>query len=98
MDMNDDETIDSEACAALLHCDAKTVEEMARQGLLPGAKFGKSWMFFRDQIIEAAKTIALDETAQRRKGQATQAPTGYYVGLPPRKRRSPPKLPPLPSE
>lgn len=94
MDANSDDTLDSEACAFLLHCEAKTVEEMARQGLIPGVKFGKSWVFFRDQLIDAAKAIALEEAEKRRAAPQPQA-TAVYVGLPTRKRRPPPVLPPL---
>lgn len=95
MDWNSDETIDSEACAALLHCAAKTVEELARQGKLPGMKFGNSWMFFRDQVISEAKKMAIEEAAQRRTQLTSVPPVAVHLGFPTKKRRSPPKLPPL---
>lgn len=95
MDWNSDETIDSEACADLLHCAAKTVEELARQGKLPGMKFGNSWMFFRDQVISEAKKMALEEAAQRRTQSTSVSPVAVHLDFPIKKRRSPPKLPPL---
>lgn len=98
MDINEDETIDSEVCGFLLHCEAKTIEELARQGVLPGFKLGKSWTFFRDQVIAAARELA-EETAKKRRGESSRLrPSGYVVAPPKSKRKSPPVLPSLPGD
>lgn len=88
MDANDDETIDSDTCGFLLHCESKSVEELARRGVIPGLKFGKSWMFLRSQVLEVARAIAAREAEER------VAPVVYRPRRP--KNRQPPVLPNLP--
>jgi hypothetical protein len=43
--------MDAAECAALLHCTKEQVENLASDGLLPGAKFGRGWVFVRSQIL-----------------------------------------------
>lgn len=46
-DWNNDETIDSLACAHLLHCDTvERVHGLAKSGWLPGLKLGSHGCFF----------------------------------------------------
>lgn len=98
MDINDDETIDSEVCGFLLHCEAKTIEELARQGVLPGFKLGKSWTFFRDQVIAAARELAEENARKRRSASQNLSPSGYIVQSPKSKREGPPVLPTIPGD
>ncbi len=51
--------------ADLLCCSVKTVENHARAGSIPGAKFGEGWVFSAELVIEAVKTISLKEAAER---------------------------------
>ncbi len=51
--------------AELLCCSVKTVENHARAGTIPGAKFGDGWVFSSDLVIEAVKTISQQEAAER---------------------------------
>lgn len=68
IDLNDDETIDSETAAVLLHCDSQTVESLARRGIIPGTKFGKSWVFLRSQLCDCIRDKAHEEAELRRGG------------------------------
>ncbi|MBK6471318.1 MAG: helix-turn-helix domain-containing protein [Betaproteobacteria bacterium] len=92
MDANDDETIDSDTCSFLLHCEYKTVEDLARRGIIPGLKLGKSWMFLRSQVLEAARALAATEAKER---VAPAQPADAH--RPKRQmKRPPPVLPDLP--
>ena len=66
------ETIDSTACAALLHCTPEQVEELARAGEIPGLKFGRSWLFVRADLLaylaEKARLEAQERRAKRQPG------------------------------
>jgi hypothetical protein len=69
IDRNADETIDSETAAVLLHCDdSQTVESLARKGIIPGTKFGKSWIFLRSQLVDCIRDKASAEAEVRRGG------------------------------
>jgi excisionase family DNA binding protein len=55
--------------AQLLCCSVKTVENHARAGSIPGAKFGDGWVFASDLVIDAVKTISQQEAAARAQPQ-----------------------------
>ena len=55
--------------AELLCCSVKTVENHARAGSIPGAKFGDGWVFASELVIEAVKTISQQEAAARAQPQ-----------------------------
>lgn len=47
--------------ASIFRCDPETVKRQARNGKLPGFKFGKSWLFRMcdlDNMINAAVSVA----------------------------------------
>jgi excisionase family DNA binding protein len=79
--------------ANLLRCSERTVEEYARDGRIPGAKFGDGWVFAADLVVEAVKKISLEAAAERRKAQQ---PAGVKVEQPVRSKRKPPGLKLLP--
>ncbi len=79
--------------ANLLRCSERTVEEYARDGRIPGAKFGDGWVFAADLVVEAVKRISLEAAAERRKAQQ---PAGVKVEQPGRPKRKPPGLRLLP--
>lgn len=43
-------TLDIEECAAYLKVDRTTVLKLAMQGVLPGAKIGRAWVFPEDEL------------------------------------------------
>jgi excisionase family DNA binding protein len=55
--------------AELLCCSIKTVENHARAGSIPGAKFGDGWVFASELVIEAVKAISLREAEARAQPQ-----------------------------
>ncbi len=55
--------------AELLCCSVKTVENHARAGTIPGAKFGDGWVFVSELVIEAVKTISQQEANERAQPQ-----------------------------
>lgn len=52
--------------AEMLGCTPRTVEDYARAGRFPGAKFGDGWVFVLDLIIDTVRQIAIEEAAARR--------------------------------
>jgi excisionase family DNA binding protein len=42
--------LDATQAAVLLHCSKEHVETLARQGQLPGVKYGRSWVFLATQL------------------------------------------------
>ena len=61
--------MNSQQVADLLGCSIKTVENHARAGTLPGAKFGDGWVFSYDLVIETVKAISQQEAAERAQPQ-----------------------------
>lgn len=55
----------TEEVAELLKCSTRTVEDHARSGRIPGAKFGDGWVFAADLVVEAVKRISLEEAKRR---------------------------------
>ncbi len=45
-------TIGIEEAGKLLHCHPDTVRKMARAGEIPGAKIGRAWVFYTEQLLE----------------------------------------------
>ena len=61
--------MNAQQVAELLCCSVKTVENHARAGSIPGAKFGDGWVFSSDLVIEAVKAISQQEAAERAQPQ-----------------------------
>lgn len=76
--------------AAEADCTTERVEELARAGIIPGIKWGRSWRFVRADAPSFLAEIARAEAEERRSKR--QAPTPRDE-LKPRRRRSPPSLP-----
>ncbi len=70
----------TEEVAALLKCSTRTVEDHARSGRIPGAKFGEGWVFAADLVVEAVKRISLEE-AKRRKPEPEPDKTPTSAGV-----------------
>ncbi len=45
-------TIGIEEAGKLLHCHPDTVRKMAHAGEIPGAKIGRAWVFYTEQLLE----------------------------------------------
>jgi excisionase family DNA binding protein len=83
-------TLGSQECAELLRCTPEQVEELARAGEIPGLKFGRSWLFVRDDLLAYLAERAREEAAKRRSKRSV----GSMAPEPaPSRRRSPPALP-----
>lgn len=63
--------------AELLGCSTRTVEDHARSGRIPGAKFGDGWVFAADLVVEAVKDISLEGAKRRRPPPAPEAPASH---------------------
>lgn len=87
------DTINAEECAGLLDCTAATVEEMARNGELPGLKVGRGWVFVRADLLSYLAERARAEAERRRldRGRGSHAAPNVRSIKP--RRQSPPALP-----
>lgn len=54
------------ALAVMLDCGVEQIELQARQGALPGLKFGRTWIFPEAALLEALNERATKEAAKRR--------------------------------
>lgn len=68
-------------------CTAERVEELARAGIIPGIKWGRSWRFVRADAPSFLAHIARQEAEERRSKRKTEA---QAVKVP--RRRDPPSL------
>ena len=68
--------------ASLLECEPETVEEKARAGVLPGIKFGRSWVFPREALLTALNKMAVA-------GRPSVKAPAIHKGV---QRRQPPQL------
>lgn len=94
--MTNDLVFDSEQAAAVLRCSAKTVEDRARSGDLPGLKYGDGWVFPVQAFYERLNELAHEQAAERRRGKSKPpAPSAVATAPQPAKRRAPPPLPSL---
>lgn len=104
-----EESMNSEECAAFLHIHENTLMHLISTGEIPAAKIGKCWVFLKGDVVEylrkqirtstAARKalhvveVELDSSEQRNEHAVT--PTLIRRGAP--RRKTPPKLPDLPS-
>lgn len=51
--------------ATLMHCKPATVIDKLRSGLLPGVKFGRTWVCPRDPLMQALGALATQNLALR---------------------------------
>lgn len=67
------DVIDATECAALLRCNTETVEELTRNGELPGLKFGRRWIFVRGDLLVFLAEKAREEATERRRQHPANA-------------------------
>lgn len=77
--MNPVQIYTAEQAAQLLGCSIKTVEEMARQGELPGIKPGGGWVFPAGALAQRLDELAMEQAAKRR---SPVAPVGVVARQP----------------
>lgn len=63
-------SLDLEECAAYLKVDRTTVLKLAMQGVLPGAKIGRSWVFPEDELAAFLSSEVKRQQAERRELQS----------------------------
>lgn len=78
-------------CSEMLGCTPQQIEDLARSGEIPGLKFGRSWLFMRDDLLVFLAEKAREEARERR---AKRQPSARLMTPEPR-RQVPPVLPSL---
>lgn len=92
------ETINTEQCADLLWCTEARVEELARNGELPGVKYGRNWIFVRaDLLAYIAEKGRREAEARRLDADARKVKKSEPPAVKSR-RQTPPTLPFVPAK
>lgn len=91
-------TFGVDGAAAFLNISADTMKDLAQNGIVPGAKIGKCWLFTDEDLEAYVREEILRQTAERRgvqavAGQSPSVPTAFTRTV----RRQPRKPPPLTS-
>ncbi len=89
------ETMDSEECAALLRCSIDQVEELVRNGDIPGVKLGRGWLFVRADLLDYIAELARQQAAERRARLSPPANVAPIQQVKQRRRQPPPLPAPL---
>lgn len=63
-------SLDVDECAAYLKVDRTTVLKLAAEGVLPGAKIGRSWVFPEALLVDYLTTEVRKQQAQRKQSGA----------------------------
>lgn len=82
--------------AELLDCTQETVEDRTRERTLPGLKFGRSWIYPREAVLEVLRLQALAHVRPPAPAPASSAPRVVPMAPKPaqrQRRRSPAPLP-----
>lgn len=82
--------------AELLDCTQETVEDRTRERTLPGLKFGRSWIYPREAVLEVLRLQALAHVRPPAPAPASSAPRVVPMAPKPAQRlrgRSPAPLP-----
>jgi len=51
--------LDAPTCAALLHCSVSHLLRLARDGIVPGTKVGRGWVFIEEDVVEWLRVKSL---------------------------------------
>ena len=73
------ETVDIEEAAHLVKAEIDTIQQLARTGEIPGAKVGKSWVFFRSDVLAYLRKAIDDATELRRRTRVSTIALGVVV-------------------
>lgn len=88
-------------CGEFLKVDRTTVLKLAGDGILPGAKIGRSWVFLEDELIEYVRKQTYSQMrarrAEREIDDSLAASSGRHMSdAPTRQSRRKIKVPNLP--
>ncbi len=64
--MNLDDTFGIDDAALVLRVHKDTAGDLARNGMIPGAKVGKEWVFVRSELMTWLKEETVRQTDERR--------------------------------
>lgn len=78
-----DPVMTAQGVAELLKCSPRTIEDRARAGTLPGVKFGESWVFPAQALLEAINEQARANTQREREAQKVRALARVLARKPP---------------
>lgn len=67
-------TLDLRGAAALMKVHPRTVEAMARDGRLPAAKIGRSYVLMERDVLDFIEQQIANQTARREKGKSACLP------------------------
>lgn len=90
-------TLDLNECADFLKIDRSTALKLAGDGLLPGAMFGRAWVFLEDDIVEYVRATAAEQMRARRAAVEVDVLLGVTSTRRNRHRNPRPELPPVSS-
>lgn len=71
---NNTVTVDSDGAAKILQICRQTVEERARDGIIPGCKPGKKWVFVVTDLVQWLRDEASKQQAARKKSNSASMP------------------------
>ena len=80
------EILTAEEVAEMLLCDIVTAADRLNRGVIPGLKFGRSWVIPAAAFYQRLNEMALEEAAQRRAESTPRVPATQQQ---PRKRGRP---------
>lgn len=66
-----DDLITAQEAAALLHLHVKRVQHLARTGELPAVRYGRKWLFRRDELVAGRELPVPAPTATRDRAART---------------------------
>ena len=95
-------TYDINEVADFLKVDRTTALQLAADGVLPGAKVGRAWVFLEDELVNYLRDVTRAQTQGRR--AQIEACNALRIAQPPlsrtagSRRRTPPELPELAGE
>jgi hypothetical protein len=68
------QTLDLDGAAGWLKCDPETVRSKAASGELPGAKIGRAWVFFEEDLVEYVRSkYVKNQSCRSTKTQPSQS-------------------------
>lgn len=96
---NEKEIFTTDEAAQMMGCAPSTIEEHARNRVLPGVRMGHEWRFPREAFMKAINTLAvtgeLHRESSKRKAKAVATGKSQDKGAKPSRRNPIPELPTL---
>jgi excisionase family DNA binding protein len=90
------EILNTAEVAELLHAEPSTIANLAMRGELPATSIGKSYIFFRDDVLKCVREKVDRDTAERRTKRNPHAAGIVAEILQQERRQRGPKARPLP--